>query len=149
MPGLLHPLPHQGLSTLADIKITLPLFQKYWWLCLPQIRNVGLSGGWMDPGICYYKSVPILFYFWPHCVACGILFPWPGIEPTPPALEAWSPNHWTAREVPTTSPQPLLKSNAQPGLRSTELKPINHLIGRNPGSWTAPQKYSITISGVW
>ena len=21
------------------------------------------------------------------------------MEPTPPALEAWSPNHWTAREV--------------------------------------------------
>ena len=24
----------------------------------------------------------------------------PGIEPTPPALEAQSLNHWTAREVP-------------------------------------------------
>ena len=23
----------------------------------------------------------------------------PGIEPTPPALEGWSLNHWTAREV--------------------------------------------------
>ena len=45
----------------------------------------------------------ILFYFilifWLHCVACGILVPWPGIESVPPAVEAWSPNHWTAREV--------------------------------------------------
>ena len=24
----------------------------------------------------------------------------PGIEPAPPALEAWSLNHWTTREVP-------------------------------------------------
>ena len=26
--------------------------------------------------------------------------PLPGIEPAPPALEAWSLNHWTARELP-------------------------------------------------
>ena len=26
--------------------------------------------------------------------------PRPGIEPAPPALEAWSLNHWTTREVP-------------------------------------------------
>ena len=32
--------------------------------------------------------------------SCGILVPWPGIEPMPPALGAWSLNHWTAREVP-------------------------------------------------
>ena len=35
-------------------------------------------------------------------VACGILVPRPGIEPRPPAVEAWSLNHWTAREVPHT-----------------------------------------------
>ena len=28
--------------------------------------------------------------------ACGFLVPWPGIKPVPPALEAWSLNHWTA-----------------------------------------------------
>ena len=31
--------------------------------------------------------------------ACGILVLRPGIEPSPPALGAWSLNHWTAREV--------------------------------------------------
>ena len=36
---------------------------------------------------------------WPHCAACGILVPQPGIEPVPPAVEAQSLNHWTAREV--------------------------------------------------
>jgi len=33
-------------------------------------------------------------------VACRILVPQPGIEPLLPALEVWSLNHWTAREVP-------------------------------------------------
>ena len=27
-------------------------------------------------------------------------FPLPGIKPLPPTVEVWSPNHWTAREVP-------------------------------------------------
>ena len=38
--------------------------------------------------------------FWPRRMACGILVPRPGIEPMPPAMQAWSPNHWTAREDP-------------------------------------------------
>ena len=33
-------------------------------------------------------------------MACGILVPRPGIEPTLPALGAASLNHWTTREVP-------------------------------------------------
>ena len=36
-------------------------------------------------------------------MACGILVPRPGIEPAPPALEAQSLNHWTAREAPQAS----------------------------------------------
>ena len=39
------------------------------------------------------------FLFWLHLVTCGILVPQPGIEPVLPAVEAWSPNHWTTREV--------------------------------------------------
>ena len=37
--------------------------------------------------------------FWPRHAARGILVPRPGIEPESPAAEAWSPNHWTSREV--------------------------------------------------
>ena len=37
-------------------------------------------------------------FFWPHCVACVILVPQPGIEPTP-WIGRGSLNHWTAREV--------------------------------------------------
>ena len=29
----------------------------------------------------------LLFFFWPHCVACGVLVPRPGICPVPPVLE--------------------------------------------------------------
>ena len=38
------------------------------------------------------------FFFWLHCIACGILVPWSGIKPTLPAL-VQSLNHWTTREV--------------------------------------------------
>ena len=44
--------------------------------------------------------------FWPLLKACGILVPQPGMEPTPPAVEALevlSLNHWTALEVPKHS----------------------------------------------
>ena len=32
-------------------------------------------------------------------MACGVLFPWPGIKPAPLTVEAWSLNHWPTREV--------------------------------------------------
>ena len=48
-------------------------------------------------GLLYKTS---LFFFWLHHAAYGILVPQPGIEPTPPAMEVWSLNHWIAREVP-------------------------------------------------
>ena len=38
--------------------------------------------------------------FWLHHMVCGTLVPWHGIEPASLALEAWSLNHWTTREVP-------------------------------------------------
>ena len=40
-----------------------------------------------------------VFFFFLHHTACGILLPWPGIEPVPPAWEVWSLNHWATREV--------------------------------------------------
>ena len=52
------------------------------------------------------KSLDIIFQFFFFfflnniLAACRILDPQPGIEPAPPALEAWSLNHWTAMEVP-------------------------------------------------
>ena len=37
---------------------------------------------------------------WLCFVACRTLAPQPGVKPGPPALEAWSLNHWTVRDVP-------------------------------------------------
>ena len=45
----------------------------------------------------------LFFSFWLHNVARGILVPRPGIEPGSPEVEARSPNHWTACEVPILS----------------------------------------------
>ena len=47
-----------------------------------------------------HSLVGLCLYSRPCRAACGILVPRPGIEPVPPAVEAWSLNHWTAREVP-------------------------------------------------
>ena len=41
----------------------------------------------------------------PHGFRDGILVPRPRMEPMPPAVEAWSPNHWTAREFPSLCEQ--------------------------------------------
>ena len=53
----------------------------WWWYMLPRVSF-------------------IFFIFFGHTVQhAGILVPWPGMEPMPPALGAWHLNHWTAREV--------------------------------------------------
>ena len=43
------------------------------------------------------------FFFspWLHYRACGILAPWSGIEPIPPALEMQDLTNWTSREIST------------------------------------------------
>ena len=41
----------------------------------------------------------LLYLFWPHHMACGILVPLPRIKLIPPALEAQSLNHWTTNKV--------------------------------------------------
>ena len=40
------------------------------------------------------------FFLWLHCVAHGILVPWPGIKLVLHAMKAQNLSHWTAREVP-------------------------------------------------
>ena len=42
----------------------------------------------------------LFFTFWLSATEYGIFVLWLGIEPAPTALEAWSLNHWTTREVP-------------------------------------------------
>ena len=48
-----------------------------------------------------FKMFCFFFFFLATlCMACGILIPQSGIEPTTPSLGAQGLNHWTAREVP-------------------------------------------------
>ena len=59
--------------------------------CLPGTRS---------SSSCQQHPRLTLFYFWPHRATCGIIVPQPGMDTGPPAVEAPSPNHWTARELP-------------------------------------------------
>ena len=69
-----------------------PLWSQPWQSSLSNCRL-------MSPGSSTFEKTKKKNLFWPHCGACGILVSWPGIEPAPPALEAWSLNCWTTREV--------------------------------------------------
>ena len=57
-------------------------------------------------GFTVSQNMPQITYFY-FCLfvfghmACRTLVPQPGIEPTSPAVEAQSPNHWTTRDVST------------------------------------------------
>ena len=62
-----------------------------------------VQGEWGKDSTVVSLFFSFFFFLWPCHVEGGILAPRPGIEPVPPAVEAWSPNHWTAREVPVVS----------------------------------------------
>ena len=48
----------------------------------------------------FQKLLLFVCLLWAHCVACGILVPWPGIEPRSSAVRMQCPNHWATREFP-------------------------------------------------
>ena len=57
-----------------------------------------------QPGLAH-PSIPwplIPFFFFSFWIACRVLVPQPGIEPTPLAVEVKNLNHWTSREVPNS-----------------------------------------------
>ena len=62
---------------------------------LSKIFSVGSSLYAIQP-LC---SEITYIYIFGH-VACGILVPQTGIESKPSMVKFWSPNHWTAKEVP-------------------------------------------------
>ena len=41
----------------------------------------------------------LLLLPWVYHAVCAVLVPWTRIEPRPLAVKAWSPNHWTTREL--------------------------------------------------
>ena len=63
--------------------------------------QMGSWGKWPQ----YFKPFidPFFFLATPRTLS-GLLVPRPGIEATPPAVKAWSPNPWTTREFPFIDP---------------------------------------------
>ena len=49
--------------------------------------------------LCHNLSLPLVC-LWPHCVACRILVPRPGMEPGDLDSESANPNHWATRDFP-------------------------------------------------
>ena len=88
-----------------------------------------------------YSKVSFYFYFWPSCTAHGILVPWPGIETTPPAVETWVLNRWTAREVSGGSARSLTWS--PPGaLMLWRLHNWQHSVDRSASVYTGHGKHN-------
>ena len=89
----------QALSCLTLFKLLLP--GTFFSLTVTWLRPTPHSGLSLK-GTSSGKSSQILLFvylfIWLSHAACGILVPRLRIEPVPPAVEAWSPNHWTARE---------------------------------------------------
>ena len=88
------------------------------------------------------------FYFYFFCfgfiltsprgkVAFGILVPWPGTEPVPPAVEAQSPNHWTASNHCQWLLEENLKQNVFAGEKQAE-----------SSKWI-PKPFLVPWSGSW
>ena len=69
---------------------------------LVQRRN-GANTRWSTGYVAWVKNHLLMFFFsfWLCHGACKMLFPRPGISPA--SVEAWRPNHWTAKEVSNIS----------------------------------------------
>ena len=107
------PPRHTGYEQNVETSTLVSLSPIKWWRCRwhPTMLLWGLkikqSKCLVESWHSYYLLnvyivMPFLsffFFFWPYCVVCGILVPWPGIEPGPLAMKVLTPNHWITREV--------------------------------------------------
>ena len=73
-------------------------------LCICQLSFQCISGNrylfspFGSLSLFFNKGICIFIYFFEHIVQC-VELSWPGIELELPAMEVWSLNHWTARDV--------------------------------------------------
>ena len=63
---------------------------------LSRVQSAGISPPLLFDLVGFFF---FFFSFWPCHASCWILAPQSEVELVPPALEAQSLNHWTAREV--------------------------------------------------
>ena len=73
------------------------------------------------------------------------LAPWPGIEPRPPALAAWSLSHWITREVPVMRFKEEIVSLL---LVSTSVQSLS-CVRLFATPWTAACQASLSITNSW
>ena len=119
IPLALHKCPN--FSTSSPTLVTLFLFFTLVILCVQYLIVVLCS-----------------FSIWLHPLACGILSPWPGIEPVLPAVEEWSLNHWTALHCGFDLQLP--KDNEKALAWRRQWLPTPAFLPRNPmdrGAWWA------------
>ena len=69
------------------------------WICILIPSSID-KGPCIILGSLGFSRITFYLFIWPHHPACGILIYQLGIKPLPPAVEAWSPNHWTTRVLP-------------------------------------------------
>ena len=89
------PTEHEGLHQGCRDREELTLFGDQSPLVYKLGRGIAFFASFL-----LFSLLVFFFSFWLYCVACQILVLPPGIKPGPPAVEAQSPNHWTAREFP-------------------------------------------------
>ena len=82
-------LVHQKLYHWLDLVLVFPKLTGHLVWCFPQ-------------RIPFYLFI-IKNFFWPCHETYRVLVPWLGIKPSVPAVELWSLNQRTAREVPRSS----------------------------------------------
>ena len=70
-----------------------------WQATVHGITRIGHDLGTKLPPLHSKHFVKHLFTFGHHA-AWRIIIPWPGIKSMPSAVEVWSLNHWTIKEVP-------------------------------------------------
>ena len=100
------PIPLLKRWSFPHCVVLAPFLKLTWQYTLGFISGLSILFYWsVCLFLCQYHTVFCFVcfgFFWLCHMACGILVPRPGIKPMPPAVEAWSPNHWTAREFPST-----------------------------------------------
>ena len=92
--------------SLCHVTLQLPIKRKSIFPTSDAVFNQETCFGQWDisnsTGLAMGLQSQFCFVFWLHCVACGILVPWRGIELVSSAVEPQSLKHWTTRLVPTT-----------------------------------------------
>ena len=94
--------PEPQVHPLWNVGISIILSKSMWGISMMK-RTQHSTYSRCTLNVPFSSTSLFLFYFLQHHSARRILIPWPRTEPMPPAVEAWSLNHWATSKVPSTS----------------------------------------------